>query len=200
MEEKKTINVRLSTAILVIIILALIGGLVYFVLQNKDLKKKQLQSEIEMQSLQNKTTAEIQDLQSKAQELQKTIDEIRNITSNTEENKTPNASTQNTDSEKQQYVGIYKNKRGDTVKIAIDNNGELYFEGEGKNYKIDLNNKKDNGYIVIYEAGENEFDASTYLYPVGVEDEISKTKDKVRILLNVGSDFSLEYSVCYKVD
>ncbi len=51
--EKESIKIRLSTIILLIIILGLIGGIVYFVLQNQDLKNNQIQSKIQVQSSQN---------------------------------------------------------------------------------------------------------------------------------------------------
>lgn len=51
MEEKKQKNLRLSTVFFLIIILLLIGGIVYFVLQNNEIK---VQSKSESQTLQNK--------------------------------------------------------------------------------------------------------------------------------------------------
>lgn len=198
MEEKKQISVRLSTFILLIIILVLIAGIVYCILQNTELKNKQIQSE-----------AELQNLQSKTQELQKTIDETKNTTintatntiENTEQNMITKSTTKQNNSEKQQYAGIYKNKRGETIELTLNNDGELYFD----TIKIDLNRKNKNGAITIYSAledsenPENEIDLNHYLYPVGIKDEISNTKDKHRILLAVGSEFS-DNSVYYKVD
>lgn len=72
MENKKTQSIRFSTAVLMILILVLLGALVYFVLQNSKLKNNQVQNETKMQAL-----------QSKADQLEKTIEEIRNITTNT---------------------------------------------------------------------------------------------------------------------
>ena len=79
MEKKQSIKVSLSTAILAIIVVALIGGIVYFVTQNNELKHKETQSQSEKQTLEGKIG-----------ELQNTINQISNIAKNTENTKESN--------------------------------------------------------------------------------------------------------------
>ena len=79
MEKKQSIKVSLSTAILAIIVVALIGGIIYFVTQNNELKHKETQSQSEKQTLEGKIG-----------ELQNTINQISNIAKNTENTKESN--------------------------------------------------------------------------------------------------------------
>ena len=114
MEEKKPVNVRLSTAVLIVIIIALIGGLVFLVYQNAVLKNKQDESKTEIQELQSKRTQELQDLQNKTQELQKTIDEAKNTLSNSTANnaQTNTAKESNTTTKEDKYKEITKELEG----------------------------------------------------------------------------------------
>lgn len=113
MEEKKPVNVRLSTAVLSIIIAILIAGIGYFVYQNIVLKNKQSDSERELRELQSKTTQELQDLQNKTQELQNTIYETERASNTTQSNESSDKSSVNmTESQAKKIVE-------EKVKLAI---------------------------------------------------------------------------------
>lgn len=160
MEEKEPINVRLSTVILLIIILTLIGGIVYFVLQNNDLKTKQTQNEAEMQNLQSST-----------QELQKTINEIKNATANTETNTIENT----TNNEKDKFEE-YKEKYEKTFKTVIngENTISIYLGEERKDelpgiteVYVDASNK---AYIEMKNGSKKQVEsnvANIYICPEG---------------------------------
>ena len=104
------------------------------------------------------------------------------------------------DSEKQQYVGTYKNNQGNEKYISLNNDGELYYnanESYRKILKIDLTKKNEDGVILLFSS--DEIECNDFLYPVGVKDKISNTKDKIRVLYAVGSE-AWDVSVYYKVD
>lgn len=93
MEEKKSVNVKLSTVIFILIIILLIAGIAYFVLQNNNLKIAKTNSENEVSQLQNKVG-----------QLEQTISEVKNVTANvttnntTSDNSAVNTNTTNSNS------------------------------------------------------------------------------------------------------
>lgn len=149
MEKKKHINVRLST-VLIIIILVLIGVLVYSTLQNIELKNKQSQSEKEIQSV-----------HSKQQELQNTIDELKNTTNtkNTVEEKLANeSSTDNIISEQANTIDL-SNK-----KINLQDFLGIQLKGDDDN---DLTIKSIEGNRIVFELSLfriTTFDKITAIY------------------------------------
>ena len=149
MEKKKHINVRLST-VLIIIILVLIGVLVYSTLQNIELKNKQSQSEKEIQSV-----------HSKQQELQNTIDELKNTTNtkNTVEEKLDNeSSTDNIISEQANTIDL-SNK-----KINLQDFLGIQLKGDDDN---DLTIKSIEGNRIVFELSLfriTTFDKITAIY------------------------------------
>lgn len=134
MEKKQSIKVSLSTAILAIIVVALIGGIVYFVTQNNELKHKETQSQSEKQTLEGKIG-----------ELQNTINQISSIARNTEtakeDTKTTNTNTGEESSKETKNSGEYKEI---TSELSAD---QIFYV---KDFE-----KKDGNYVLkgsIYEA------------------------------------------------
>ena len=104
--------------------------------------------------------------------------------------------------QKQSYVGTYKNNLGQTKKITMNENGELYYQ----NYKININKKDKNGSIVVYDTYATEsMGGACYIWSVGVKgfmlgDGSGYTnKNKIRLIC-MGQGTLDNYNVYYKVD
>lgn len=104
--------------------------------------------------------------------------------------------------QKQSYVGTYKNSLGQTEKITMNENGELYY----KSYKININNRnKDLGIIVYDKKLENGIDRCM-IWPIGflgygLGDGSGYTnKNKIRLILHGGGGTMGQENVYYKVD
>lgn len=178
MEEKNVTKISLSTFFLILAIIAIIVMGIFIYKLNND-KSVEIQKSTELQSQVNSLNGTINDLQGKITTISETInknssnekiiDKDTNITSNTStQNK------QNVNNEKQQYVGTYKNSYGESSKITINENGELYltrkYDGKDVIDIIDLNKKDKNGSIIVYDNGDN-IEQGIYkivIYPIGV--------------------------------
>ena len=178
MEEKKATKISLSTFLLIIAIIALIIMGVFIYKLNID-KTTEIQKSSELQNQVNSLSGTVNDLQGKINSISETInanssnekivDKDTNVTSNTStQNK------QNINNEKQKYVGTYKDSYGESSKIAINQNGELYLtrEYDGKDVIdiIDLNKRDKNGSIIVYDNKDN-LEQGIYkivIYPIGV--------------------------------
>jgi len=80
MEQKKPINVKLSTAVLSIIVVALIVVIAYFVIQNNNLKNKQEAKETEVAQLKS----EVSNLETKIGQIRDVVEEPSNTQSKIE--------------------------------------------------------------------------------------------------------------------
>lgn len=225
MEEKKAGKILII--ILILFVLILIIGMGYLVFQNMELIKKQNQGEAQLQTLQNKmqelekqtnTEKGVTEENAVTQTEQNTIQSNmtnsitkENVTNQTQQ--TPQNTTSTTTTTKKDdlnYVGTYKNSSGEIAIISKKSDG-YYVNLNNNNFKINMNEKKNDGSIVIYDS-KDEFDRwFVYLYPVGVNlklaenegDEVSnyKTTDssKIRLLLN-GSSQEFLSDVLYKIN
>lgn len=118
------------------------------------------------------------------------------------------------EAEKKLYVGTYKNDYAtyrNTLTIKLDENGDLYFEENGKKYKIDINKKNRDGSIIVYNINNEYFSMECAIYPVGLALSLpydggenctltATDKNKIR-LFHHGDDVpSITGNIYYKVD
>ena len=213
MEEKKF---KFSTAFLVVIILIIIVGIAYLFVQNMELTNKQQQGEKQIQTLQEK----IQEFENKISNTNTNV-ETNTITENqvqqTEQNVVQNntitpAQTQTqTTTETIDYTGTYRRVNGDTAIISKNVNGELILSFNNYNYKLNVNEKRTDGSITIFDSKDELDRWFIYYYPVGTNLALSekegdpetsyKASDntKIRLLFN-GSSQEFLSDIFYKVN
>lgn len=68
--------------------------------------------------------------------------------------------------EKQAYVGTYKNNQNQTMTITMDDSGELYLNFWTYSEKINIEEKNKDGAIIIEQYPEYGM-AGKYIYPIG---------------------------------
>ena len=203
MGEKNTS--KLGIIILILLILILMVGIGYLYLQNLELTNRQEQGDTELKTMQSK----IQELENKVSDTTNTNiiedKQVQQIEQNTVQN---NIQVSSTDTS---YVGNYKSNEGENTAILKSEAGDFYLKLDDKNVKINLNQKRNDGSLLIYDNMDNTDRLQVYLYPIGInlnmpvnegdtEANYKPTDNtKVRLLFN-GTSQELLSEVFYKVN
>lgn len=186
MEEKKPIKIKLSTAIFLIIILVLLGGILYLILQNKNYTTKQHQGEPEKQAVQDNEQITENTIVEENNTITNTItDKVENNTiTNTITDKAENNTITNTitDIVENNTDSIEENKTENAVKDKVDNktaNEKILEELKERRFLaknrisidskvryVSLNNSENPLYIVHieHERFDNDSNQSTYFF------------------------------------
>ena len=192
MEEKNAKKISLSTFLLFIAIIVIVVMGIFIYKLNND-KTTEIQKSTELQSQVNSLNGTISDLQGKINSISETINNNSDEkTINKDTSTTSDASTQNkqtVNDEKQQYVGVYKNSSGESNKIAINQNGELYltrkYDDKDVINVIDLNKKNKDGSIIVFDDGIKQGVYKIVIYPIGISIPVNNlfeyTDDEINI-------------------
>ena len=225
MEGKST--GKLSTAILILLILILIVGVAYLIFQNMELSNKQIKTEEQIQTLQNKT----QEIENKITTNSENL--VESTTSTTAENMIESTSTENTvenaveqtqqnnssqsqtnqSSNGSYYLGSYKNSSGKTMSIVKNENGIYYITLANNNtFNVNSNTKQADGSIILYDSKDANDRWFIIIYPIGAnlslaeeegitDDAYFKATDNTKARLIVKGSSQLFISdVYYKAD
>ncbi len=205
MEEKKF---KFSTVFLVLIILIIIVGIAYLFVQNMELTNKQEQGE-----------KQIQTLQEKIQEFENKMSDTNTVTENQVQQPLEQNSVQNNNISPAQtqttqtidYTGTYKRTNGDTAIISKDVEGNTIISFNNNNFKSNINEKRNDGSVTIFDSKDELDRWFIYYYPAGANLALAekegdpesnyKASDntKIRLIFN-GSSQEFLSDIFYKVN
>lgn len=130
MEEKNTKSIKLNTVIIILIMLILIGGIVYFIFQN-----------MKLQTINTNKENEVNQLKNTVNQLEQTINKIKDVTENIPTNSTNNNSTVNSNITNSNSIEKDNNQINtkDTESSSVNLNDSIGTWYESKNHSTDSN-------------------------------------------------------------
>ena len=124
------------------------------------------------------------------------------------DNKSEEINADNISNDKKEYIGVYKNNKGDKLEITADNDGKIYLAKNDNKSEIDLTTSHPVGIITLNNITKLINNAkSAYIYPIGVSFSLSSNpgdyeenetdSTRIRIYISTGESPD-ESSVYYK--
>lgn len=101
-------------------------------------------------------------------------DQVPEVQFKNANNQTTNQQVENIDNTKKEYIGTYKNNKGEIIEIAIENDGQLYLSSNNKKSSIEIKDSNSAGVKSISNISQVLGNGTTiYLYPSGVSFSLS---------------------------